>query len=377
MSRRHALVIGIDRYPKFGPETELCGAVRDAQVMAEVLVDRHRFAEGDVILLCDSAATRRGLLEALEALRKRVGSSDQVVLFFSGKGSQMTDREGDEGDGLDETLVTYDSGREETENRDLSDDEINHWAARVLEKTPFLTLIFDCCHSATLHRPGWRIRSVPPDLRSVEELPPSPILVERDVEAGPRPTLLAACRDDELAYELPVQVTGEDRGAFSFHLIEALRNATPEATWRVVFERAVEGLRSDCKEQHPQLSGDGLDSPLFGGTGSASRGLDSGHELLALTDHPDPFGCRMELFRSRGGAWLPAADASFIVGDRLRIEVRHHHARHLFIYLFDVGLSGRVALLFPDHEGQEVLDPHRDLTVGTRQGRSLGILHPR
>ncbi|MEM7355534.1 MAG: caspase family protein, partial [Acidobacteriota bacterium] len=172
MSQRLALVIGIDEYPRFGRESQLAGAINDARAMAEALVEACGFSPDGVDRLLGPQATRRAILDALERLSQRVRSEDQVVVFFSGHGSQMTDREGDEGDGLDETLVPVDSGRTKAENRDISDDEINHWAAGVLAVTSHLTLIFDCCHSATLHRPDWRVKSVPPDLRPIESLPP-------------------------------------------------------------------------------------------------------------------------------------------------------------------------------------------------------------
>ena len=374
--RRHALVVGIDRYPGFGPEAQLAGAVRDARAMAEALIERHRFAPGDVLRLLDGEATRSAFLDALEALRGRAGTGDQVVVFFSGHGSQMTDREGDEGDGLDETIVPFDSGRGDGENRDVTDDEINHWAARVLDVTPHLTLIFDCCHAATLHRPAWRVRSVPPDLRPVEELPASPVRAWRDVEAGPRPLLIAACRDDERAYELPPSIAGEDRGAFSLHFVAALRHAAPGERWREVFARAASALAVDCPEQHPQLSGDGIDGLIFGAAGSGQPGRVAGRRLLDLADRPDRFALAMELFRSRGGAWRRIAEPAFVEGDRLRVDLRHGYDRELFVYLFDVGLTGAVTLLFPDPDGHEVLDPGTVLTVGARRGDVLELFLP-
>lgn len=376
MSRRHALVIGIDFYPGFGLESQLAGAVRDARTMAEILIGGHGFAAEDVYRLLDTQATRGALLGALEALRRRVGAGDQVVVFFSGHGSQMTDREGDEGDVLDETLVPFDSGRGEAENRDITDDEIHHWAARLMEVTPELTLIFDCCHAATLHRPGWRVRSVPPDLRPIEVLPPSPVPVWRDVGVGPRPLVVAACRDDEPAWELPPSIAGEYRGAFSFHLVEALRGAASAETWREVFARATSALAIDCPEQHPQLSGDGIDLAIFGGGRSGARRHAAAQRLLDLAARPDRFGLSMELFRSRGGAWRRVAEPSFVEGDRLRIDLSHVHDRELFVYLLDVGLTGNVELLFPDLDGHEVLDPGTTLTVGARRGDALELFLP-
>lgn len=375
---RHALVIGIDSYPGFGPEAQLAGAARDARMMAEVLIEGYGFAACDVDRLLDSQATRVAVLDALAALRRRVRANDQVILFYSGHGSQMTDREGDEGDGLDETLVPYDSGRGAAENRDVTDDEINHWASRVLEVTLNLTMIFDCCHSATLHRPGWRVKSVPADLRPVEALPPSPMLGWRDVETGPRPLKLAACRDDELAHELPPSIAGEVRGAFSFYLVAALREASSQETWREIFERATAKLAAGDTPQHPEVEGDGLDLPVFAGVRSTLRGLEVGRRLVGLADRPDRFRLAMTLFRSRGGPWIEATgrEPLFVTGDRLRVDVRHGCGRELFVYLLDIGLTGAVSLLFPGIDGHEALDAGTVLTVGDRSGDRLTLSMP-
>ncbi len=377
MSHRHALVIGIDDYPGFGLETQLFGAVRDAETMAEVLIEHHRFLPSNIHCLHNEQATRKAILDALDRLAHRVRPGDHVVLFFSGHGSQMTDREGDEGDGLDETVVPCDSGRHRAENRDITDDEINHWSARVLAKTPHLTLIFDCCHAATLNRPLFQFRSVPADRRPVDQLPASPVLPWRDVETGPKPLMIAACKDQQHAYELPPRVAGEARGILSLRLIEALRHSDPATTWRKLFADVAETCVGDSQgAQHPQISGDGIDLPVFADERSIVRGHDPGRALLALADRPDIFGLTMKLYRSRGGAWLPATDASFRVGDRLRVDLQHDHPRELFVYLLDIGLTGIVTLLFPDLDGHEALDAAKLLTVGDRPGDAMTFVLP-
>ena len=374
--RRHALILGINTYPGFGPESQLTGAVCDAQTITDVLVERHGFASDDILRLFEAQATRRGILDALETLQHRAGQDEEVLIYFSGHGSQMTDREQDEGDGLDETLVPFDSGRSDAENRDITDDEINHWAAGLLEVTPNLTLIFDCCHAATLQRPLWPVRSVPPDLRPVDALPPSPVPVWRDVEIGPRPLMLAACRDDEQALELPSAIAGEARGAFSFHLIEAFHQAVPGTSWREIFDRSAAALEDNCPDQHPMASGDGLDTLIFGGHRATKRRVDPGQRLLELASRPSRFQLSMKLFRSRGGAWREVKEASFIEGDRLRVDLRHGHDHELFVYLFDIGVTGVVTLLFPDSDGHELLDPGAVLTVGARRGDRLDMFLP-
>ena len=101
----HALLVGIDRYPGFGPEAQLAGGVNDARVASELLQERLSLSPGDLVRLLGGQATRAAIVQALEAMLGRVRRDDAVFFYFSGHGSQITDREGDEGDGLDETLV--------------------------------------------------------------------------------------------------------------------------------------------------------------------------------------------------------------------------------------------------------------------------------
>jgi hypothetical protein len=192
--------------------------------------------------------------------------------------------------------------------------------------------------------------------------------------------VLAACRDEELAFELPPSMAGHHRGAFSFHLHKALADATTATSWRDIFTAAAAGLVDDCREQHPVLSGDGIDRPLFDNDVATSPVAISQH-LLALAEPPDLFGLTLELFHSPGGAWLRTTgsrseEASLVAGHQIRADLCHDHDRELFVYLFDVGLTGEVTLLFPDAEGHEVLDPGIVLTVGARRGDALDLHWP-
>ena len=97
-----------------------------------------------------------------------------MVVHYSGHGSQVPDLEGDEPDGLDETIVPHDSGRADPEtgigpaNRDITDDEIYERLRKLSAKTDAITLIFDSCHSGTISRDpfGELTRYLEPDLRT-------------------------------------------------------------------------------------------------------------------------------------------------------------------------------------------------------------------
>jgi hypothetical protein len=266
-----ALLIGIDKYDKLAPRYQLSGCVNDVQLMAGVLQHKFGFLADNITLLTDEEATRDGILAAMDALFDRVGENDIVVIHYSGHGSQMRDREGDELDGFDETIVPNDSGRGRHPNRDVSDDEIYSWILRLSEITPFVTLIFDCCHSGTIARDpfGANARWVERDKRPIEELPPSPLGpgpargADRDLGAsgwlplGERYVLIASCRDEESSYEYRVR-QGDDvlrHGTLTYFLSRELVKAGPGATYRDVFEPAETQVTTVQPRQHPQMEG--------------------------------------------------------------------------------------------------------------------------
>ena len=379
IERRLALVIGIDDYPEFGADHQLFGAEADARAMAAWLVPRGF----DVDLVLGADAHQRGILDAMDRLRRRARADEPVLFFFSGHGSQMTDREGDEGDGMDETLVPCDSSR--SDNRDITDDQIHAWAADMLAQTQDLVLIFDCCHSATLHRPGWRCRSVPADRRPVSALPPSPlppsskgqVTKTRDIRIGPEPLILSACGDKERAWELPARhADGQARGAFSFHLLRALDNAQPETTWHEVMGRVRKALGNAGIDQRPEGSGHGYDQGIFQAPGRRRRAT-AAHRLSAWAEQRDR-GSLLEatLFRSTHGPWLPVGRSGFREGDRLRLDLRLHGRRGLYIYVLDLGITGAVDVLFPDRHGHELLDPGTPLAIGARAEDCLELYFP-
>jgi hypothetical protein len=170
---KRALLIGVNKYAY--PWWELQGCVNDVELMRSLLQENFGFPPENISLLRDEEATREAILSELRSLVEATNRDDVVVIHYAGHGSQVTDREGDEPDGMDETILPHDTGRAPDENRDITDDEIHEFLLQLGEKTPFITLIFDCCHSGTITRDafGTKVRSVEADTRPVEELPPS------------------------------------------------------------------------------------------------------------------------------------------------------------------------------------------------------------
>lgn len=267
-SRVLALLVGIETYPNLDSTLGLRGTLADVEAMADLL--RAKAERLDLRMLRDEQATRDEVLAALDRLVQDARPEDEVLFYWSGHGSQVRDSSGDDEDGWDETLVPYDSGRGRHPNRDILDDEIHDWLRRLTEVTPAVTLVVDACHSGTVARTG--VRNVPrdPRPRAVSE---SRGAGTREAVSGPAGwlpvskdwVLLAACRDDQMAIELPLG--GRVRGAFTWALERAALAAGSGATWKDLFREAESKVTvATFGAQVPQLEGDGRRVSVFGST---------------------------------------------------------------------------------------------------------------
>jgi len=86
-SRKLALLVGINRYPKSKP---LGGCAVDVELQRELLVRRFGFNPSDVLVLTNQQATREDIETAfVEHLIEQAKEGDTVVFHFSGYGSRV------------------------------------------------------------------------------------------------------------------------------------------------------------------------------------------------------------------------------------------------------------------------------------------------
>mgnify|MGYP001764312284 CR=1 FL=1 len=165
-SKKLALLVGINDYPYIA---KLKGAVNDVENMRQLLVERFGFPDDGehMLVLTDEQAKRDAILHGLKEHLIAKATPDSVVVFhYSGHGSKIVDISGDEIDTWDETIVAYDSGRQDPHpNRDIIDDELLDLLNQLTEKTPNVTFIFDSCHSGTVTRGSGLDRQIERDER--------------------------------------------------------------------------------------------------------------------------------------------------------------------------------------------------------------------
>ena len=265
-----ALLVGIDDYQHV---TKLRGTVNDVQNIKSLLVERFDFPDDEdhIRVLLDGQATRQNIIKGIKEHLIAKAEKDSIVVFhYSGHGSQRTDDSGDEIDGIDETLVPVDSGREDPfPNTDITDDEINGWLTELTNKTPNVTFIFDSCHSGSASRGAGLARTAKPDFRP---RPPSDKAIATEARAvsdgksgirpeGARYALISGSAAQELSREL--NVSGEKHGAMTWNLVNAIRNGGADGTYRDIMDLVKTRVSVKFPSQHPQLEGPGEDQLVF------------------------------------------------------------------------------------------------------------------
>lgn len=258
-ARWHALLVGCDEYPelrvafpdRYEEEIRLQGPGNDVALMESVLREVFETPSERITVLTgwsEDASTRptasnidRGLAE----LGRRVGAGDQVLLYFSGHGSQQIDGTGEELDGLDEVFLPADVGAAADRSgripRALADDRIGRAASRLREAGASVWLVFDCCHSGTMARGGGVVRGLDPGLFGIQPSARGGLAGEesRALEAGGgKPGLVALYASESFARALEIDLPeagGERHGLLTWSLAVELRKGVEGRTYRRLF----------------------------------------------------------------------------------------------------------------------------------------------
>lgn len=304
MNNIYALLIGVDFYfehtlPDGSYFPSLGGCVRDIRHVETFLTDPARLNLPRQNILMLTATDTHGDIPAeppeqwptyanMVAKFKELGAmaqpGDQLYIQYSGHGGRATTVYGDlKGtSGVDEALVPLDIG--DPQARYLRDVELYFLIDELVKKELRVTVVFDCCNSggATRGLGGARKRGIgtidttsrPSDslVASTQSLtaawrqaarstrdhkPASGWLLEPKGY-----TFFAACRASESAYEYPFNGS-ENNGALTYWMIDTLRQAGPNFTYKMLYDRVLAKVHGQFEQQTPMLQGEG-DVAVFG-----------------------------------------------------------------------------------------------------------------
>lgn len=274
--QRLALLVGVSRYPVVPtkvPWTTL-HTHDELQALRKALVETHGFADKDVMVLEDEKASRRAIRDAVQKHLIAQAKQGSVVFFhFSGHGQQIEDKNGDEIDRLDESIVPGDA-TDQSEAAgavtNILDDEIAGWLRTLGERMRgtsgkvegSIVLSFDSCFSGTLSRGGLIERGRDWDPALDGRPKPAPLSEEERSQRKMLPgnatldlppsdyVLLSAARSDQTAKER------NGMGIYTRALVGALTRLGRGVTYRTLMDDIAVEMRREVSNQNAELEGD-------------------------------------------------------------------------------------------------------------------------
>ncbi|MBK6904968.1 MAG: caspase family protein [Saprospirales bacterium] len=181
-----------------------------------------------------------------------MNAGDIAFVHFTGHGLQIPDNDGDEPDGMDEALVLFDSRLNDDASL-LRDDQMWALLEKLCEKagpSGQVLVLIDACHA------GGGARGKISSSRQHRQY------AKNSPDKAPLAAFFAC-----LPHERSFQIMGEDRkpyGPLTYAFCLAMQQATPQTTYRSLFEKVVRTMAGRAFRQTPEVQGE-LDILLFGG----------------------------------------------------------------------------------------------------------------
>ena len=266
--RRLALVVGVGQY-KNERVPDLIGPPNDARRFFDLLTDAngYGFPKENVCLLLSEQATTAEFKRAFDkALVERARPQDVAVIFYAGHGSMRRDKNGDEPDEMDETLMLHDARTDGV--RDLVDDEFNEMLVRLHAKTRNITVVLDSCNSGTATRgdAGTFVARFFEPADDDLTAPAASAAATGDEGAGWVPEALPGVVVFTAATDGTPALETNGRGIFTDAVIQVLAQASDQPLTYAQVARQVPPLVAANSYQIPYFHGD-LNAPVFGNEG--------------------------------------------------------------------------------------------------------------
>jgi hypothetical protein len=261
---KKALLVGINDYQGI---SDLRGCINDVTNMRNILKTYLGFQNRDIRVLVDRRAKKANIIYRLKKMVSNAKTGDFLVFHFSGHGSQIRDRDGDElRDNMDELICPYDMN---WDDGFIVDDTLNAIFSK-LPKGVLLEVFLDSCHSGTglrdvsLGRPA----ELGPENPTLNRYLPPPVDIEcrlegeedelsatRGFKSKNRSTvhhiLWAGCRDNQTSAD--AYINGAYNGAFTYNFCRHMRKTGGQASRKELLRRIRASLSHGGYSQIPQL----------------------------------------------------------------------------------------------------------------------------
>lgn len=244
-TNKKALLIGINY---INTPYELSGCIDDANRMKEFLSKRG-FNSFEILTdLTNVKPTKKVILDKFKEMIVKAVAHDILFFYFSGHGSQTIDRNGDETDRRDETIIALDQ-------LSLIDDDLKTILSTNMKRDVTVFCMFDSCHSGTMLDLKYNYL----DSNNYDKYTEN----DKAYECEGNVIMISGCMDSQTSTE--ALIDNKAQGAMTWSFIESI-NKTPNCSWRELLKSMRDSLKNSSFTQLPQLSTDSfcdVDSKLF------------------------------------------------------------------------------------------------------------------
>ncbi|PYT00036.1 MAG: hypothetical protein DMF63_08685 [Acidobacteria bacterium] len=307
---KYALLVGINEYKvQPGGISHLGGTHNDVALMKSLLSEKGfketlkdaaspsapcgvQTAQSAVKTLCSSQATKEAILNGFDshltanAQKYWAGKpaidpakGPQIVFYYSGHGSKLSDSvpvpgerkddlKIDEADGVDETLVPYDTDLQGT--KDIRDDEFDQRLAELRKYTTNIVFIADSCHSGTITRGAGKKgfeRGIATETGGTRST--ASAASDDNIGAGEGYVTISGSLPTQYSYEDflddPITKKAQRNGLLTYYFVNFVRQ-NPNASYREIINLVRNATSAAARDQTPQAEGD-IDRGVFGATG--------------------------------------------------------------------------------------------------------------
>jgi len=240
-----ALLIGINY---FGTDNELYGCINDTNSIKS-LISNYNFQK--ISILTDNIEkkpTRNNILAEFKNLLINSQSGDVLLLFYSGHGSYILDKNNNEKTGKDQLIVPCDLNG-------IIDDELKNIIQLNLKKDVTLIALFDCCHSGSILDLKYQYMDSLENNNFTENI--------NESETNGNVIMISGCSDIQTSSD--AFLNNKNQGAMTWAFLEAFKSEK-NITWRNLLIKMRDSLKKSNFSQLPQLTSGSflnIDSPVF------------------------------------------------------------------------------------------------------------------
>ena len=240
-----ALLIGINYT---GTNNELYGCINDTNSINS-LISNYNFQK--ISILTDNTVKKPNRINILNEFKNLLINSqpgDVLLLFYSGHGSYILDKNNNEKTGTDQLIIPCDLNG-------IVDDELKNIIQTNLKKNVTLIALFDCCHSGSILDLKYQYMDSLDKNNFTENV--------NESETNGNVIMISGCSDVQTSSDS--YINNKNQGAMTWAFLEAFKSEK-NITWRNLLIKMRDLLKKSSFSQLPQLTTGSflnIDSPVF------------------------------------------------------------------------------------------------------------------